>query len=53
MLSATLAHFGDTFIEASDGREGLKLFPTVNADLIITDLVMPETEGIEVSMELQ
>jgi CheY-like chemotaxis protein len=53
MLRLTLTHFGHTVIEARDGREGLKLFPHANADLLITDIVMPEKEGIEVLMELR
>jgi YesN/AraC family two-component response regulator len=39
--------------EATNGREGLKMFISGGAELIITDLVMPEIEGFEVLMELQ
>jgi DNA-binding response OmpR family regulator len=53
MLSKTLAHFGHTVIEAPDGKEGLKLFPQVNPDLLITDIVMPEKDGFEVLVELR
>lgn len=48
MLSRTLAHFGHTVIEAENGKVGLDLFPGSRADLVITDLVMPEKEGLEV-----
>ncbi|HEY5079085.1 MAG TPA: response regulator [Opitutaceae bacterium] len=48
MLSRTLAHCGHTVIEAENGKIGLDLFPSSNADLVITDLVMPEKEGLEV-----
>ncbi len=53
MLSATLAQFGHTVFEARDGKEGLTLFPLVHPELIITDLVMPEMEGIGVLLELK
>jgi len=53
MLSLTLTHFGHTVIEAKNGKEGLQLFPQVNADLLITDLVKPEKEGFEILLELR
>ena len=53
MLGLTLAHFGHTVIEARNGKEGLELFQHANADLLITDIVMPEKEGLEVLMELR
>jgi PAS domain S-box-containing protein len=53
MLRLTLVHFGYTVIEARNGKEGLALFKEASADLVITDIVMPEKEGLEVLMELQ
>ena len=53
MLSQTLAHFGHAVIEACNGKEGLELFPHANADLVITDIVMPEQGGLEVLMGLR
>ena len=53
MLAAALTHFGHTVVEAGNGAEGIKLFQQTNPDLIITDLVMPETEGFEVLMNLK
>ena len=53
MLRLTLAEFGHTVIEASNGVEGLKKFPAEGVDLVITDMVMPEKEGIEVITELR
>jgi DNA-binding response OmpR family regulator len=53
MLLQTLTHFGHTVIEARNGKEGLELFRDAKADLVITDIVMPEKEGIEVLMELR
>ncbi len=53
MLRLTLIHFGHTVFEACNGREGLEMFKHANADLVITDIVMPEKEGLEVLIELQ
>lgn len=53
MLRKTLTHSGHTVIEARNGKEGLDIFRHANADLVITDIVMPEKEGIEVLMELR
>jgi YesN/AraC family two-component response regulator len=53
MLRLTLDHFGHTVIEARNGKEGLALFQHANIDLLITDIVMPEKEELEVLMELR
>jgi len=53
MLSELLTDFGHIVTEAGDGKEGLRLFELVDPELIITDLVMPEIEGIEVLMTLR
>ena len=53
MLRRMLAHFGHTVIEARNGKEGLALLPVANADVVITDIVMPEKDGLEVLMELR
>jgi CheY-like chemotaxis protein len=53
MLRQILIHFGHTVLEARDGKEGMKMFPHARADLVITDIVMPEKEGLEVLMELR
>ena len=53
LLYLTLTNFGHTVVEASNGKEGLELFKTANADLVITDIVMPEKEGFEVMMKIK
>ena len=37
--------------EASDGREGLDKIATRDYDLVITDIIMPVMEGIEMILE--
>jgi|GEM_PF-1412252 len=48
-----LAGNGYEIIEACNGKEGLKLYHETRPDLVITDLVMPEKEGIETITELK
>ena len=40
-------------IDAPDGRRGIELFRSVGADVVVTDLIMPEKEGIETIIELR
>jgi CheY-like chemotaxis protein len=39
--------------EAADGRRGLELFRAEGADVVVTDIIMPEKEGIETILELR
>ena len=39
--------------EAGDGAEGLRVFQADPADVVVTDLIMPDKEGIETIMELR
>jgi DNA-binding response OmpR family regulator len=38
--------------QATDGREGLRMIQQSPADLVITDVLMPEQDGLEVTMAL-
>jgi CheY-like chemotaxis protein len=53
ILNRALTCLGHTVTDAADGREGLRKFAEHGADLVITDLVMPETEGFEVLMTIR
>lgn len=53
MLSQALTRAGYEVATARDGSEGIALFRTVMADLIITDILMPGKEGLETIMELR
>jgi CheY-like chemotaxis protein len=44
---------GHTVYSASDGHEGLKTFRKVAVDVVVTDIIMPNKEGIETIMELR
>jgi CheY-like chemotaxis protein len=53
MLSFALGYYGHTVTEARNGKEGLELFARTEIDLVVTDIVMPEMEGLAVLMELR
>ena len=53
MLRQTLERDGYEVVEASDGEEGLRRYRENPTDLIITDLIMPEKEGIETIIEIR
>jgi CheY-like chemotaxis protein len=52
LIKAKLESGGYVVELATDGVEGVKLFYKNPADLIITDIIMPGKEGIEVIQEL-
>lgn len=53
MLTQMLGAAGYDVITAANGDIGIKLFREQPADLIITDIIMPEKEGWETIMELR
>jgi len=53
LLIKILEREGYKTMNASNGKEGIKLYRQNQVDLVITDLIMPEKEGIETIMELR
>ena len=53
LLYEILERAGFEVVEASNGVEGLRLYRNQPTDLVITDLIMPEKEGVETIMELR
>ena len=53
LLAMTLSRAGYDVLEASDGRRALELCRTHTVALLLTDLVMPEQEGLETIRELR
>lgn len=39
--------------QAPDGKIGIQLYQQGNIDLIVTDIIMPEKEGVEMILELR
>jgi DNA-binding NtrC family response regulator len=53
LLMAILDEENHELREANDGRKGLRMFQEEAADLVITDVLMPEKDGVELIMELK
>lgn len=52
VLKKLLTHEGYQVFLAEDGVEGIKSFYRYHPDLVITDIIMPKKDGIEVIIEL-
>ncbi len=53
MLAALLSRQGHDVRQACDGQEGIHAFRTAPCDLVITDLIMPQKEGLETIIDLR
>lgn len=53
ILATMLGQLGHTVTEAAGGAKGVNLCSTCNFDLIFTDLIMPDRDGIEVIREIR
>ncbi len=52
-LESLLSRNGYLVDSATNGKEGVELFRVNPADLVITDIVMPEKDGIETITDLR
>jgi CheY-like chemotaxis protein len=53
MLIDILESAGYQVVSASDGQEAIDLYRSTPADLVLTDLVMPNKEGLETIIEFK
>jgi len=53
VLALALAQAGHTVWQAIDGQQGLEIFRCEPADIVITDIIMPDREGLETLMMLR
>lgn len=53
MIVRALTDAGHQSLEAKDGRDGVRKFRAEAPDLIITDIIMPEQEGIQTIREIR
>ena len=51
-LRSTLEAAGYEVTEAANGRQGLELYRHRQTDLVITDILMPELNGLDMLLEL-
>ncbi len=52
-IQLALEHEGHHVACASDGEQGLRAFALKAPELVITDLIMPNKEGIEAIMQIR
>ena len=52
LLREVLEKAGHKVLEAANGREGLETYQKHPADLVIMDLLMPDTDGLETTLQL-
>jgi DNA-binding response OmpR family regulator len=52
-LADALTEHGYAVTQAADGEIGVKLFRAAPTDLVITDIVMPNKDGVATVMELR
>ncbi|MBI3878117.1 MAG: response regulator, partial [Verrucomicrobia bacterium] len=52
MIQKTLIRFGYEVVRARNGKEALELYDPQKVDLVLTDLIMPDKEGLELITEL-
>lgn len=53
IIAEMLTTAGYEVVGASNGEEGVRLYRQEPFDLVVTDLLMPEKDGLEVVMELR
>jgi DNA-binding response OmpR family regulator len=52
MMNDLLSRSGYHVVSAVDGIAGMKAYRAAKPDLVITDIIMPDKEGLEVIMDL-
>ena len=53
VVASALVQNGHTVSQAGNGRTGLAMIQRGSIDLVITDVMMPEHDGLEVTMKLR
>jgi CheY-like chemotaxis protein len=49
----TLESAGHSVVEAADGKDAIERLTTDPFDLVITDIIMPKREGLEIIIEMK
>jgi len=53
MLQRTLQRAGYEVVASGSGKEGLDLLSRVRVDLVLTDIIMPDMDGLEIIQRLR
>lgn len=52
-LKKALEKAGHEVVEAANGNDGIEVYKQSPVDLVITDIIMPQKEGVETIVELR
>jgi CheY-like chemotaxis protein len=52
-IALLLEDAGIEVVQAADGKEGFRAFQRARPDLIVTDIIMPEKEGIQTIIDIR
>jgi len=52
-LKKALEYEGHEVFDAPDGKDGVRLYRERYADLVITDILIPKKDGVEIIIELR
>ena len=53
VFSQFLTSMGHEIMQAENGKEGMSMIQETRPDLVITDIMMPEMDGLEILMQLR
>ena len=53
LIKDAIEHFGDKAMVACNGKEGLRYFNSQRFNLVITDIMMPIMDGIELARSIR
>ncbi len=53
LLDRVIRREGHDVVSAQNGREGISIFRKQAIDLVITDIIMPDKDGIETFLDLR
>ena len=53
VFSQFLTSLGHEVMQANNGKEGMSILQETRPDLVITDIMMPEMDGLEILMQLR
>ncbi len=53
LLKDALADYFFSFTIANNGEEGLEKYKKINPDIIITDIMMPKLDGLEMTKRIR